>query len=109
MYPLPYKSDPSFFETDLALPSFLPLERGVDFLEASAIVEWRTTVATDARSPNAVTVHVHGRTIHAVAACIVDILIHIENRDNTLDNTFLMEDHKLQHDDVIACDVSNGP
>ncbi|KAJ7890078.1 hypothetical protein B0H14DRAFT_2561359 [Mycena olivaceomarginata] len=106
LHPALQRSLTPFFVTDVALPSFPPLNRGINFLEASAIVEWQKAVDTDAWSPNTVTVHVHGRTIHTIAACIVDILIHIENQDNPLDNTFLIEDHKLQHNNVIACETT---
>ncbi|KAJ6605776.1 hypothetical protein B0H10DRAFT_2228926 [Mycena sp. CBHHK59/15] len=85
-----------------------PLVVGVDVLEITDILRWREFVATQVQplARDASHVHIHGKTVEAVGACIVDLLAYFQRRSDR-DEPFHMEDRRLQTRQIVRCNASD--
>ncbi|KAJ7238534.1 hypothetical protein B0H12DRAFT_1237888 [Mycena haematopus] len=77
--------------------SITPLEVGVDVLSGSHIVRWHDTIEAKVEhlARNTSMVQIHGKTVAAVATCILDMIVYFQKRDCSQD-IFAMEDSDLQ-------------
>ncbi|KAJ6560961.1 hypothetical protein B0H10DRAFT_2240199 [Mycena sp. CBHHK59/15] len=89
-------------------PPLTPLVVGVDVLEITDIIRWREFVATQVQplARDASHVHIHGKTVEAVGACIVDLLTYFQRRSDR-DEPFHMEDRRLQTRQIVRCNASD--
>ncbi|KAJ7817986.1 hypothetical protein B0H14DRAFT_3474172 [Mycena olivaceomarginata] len=75
-----------------------PLRPGIDILPPSAIVHWQTSIRDSVRAAieSAPHLFLHGKTVPALAQCLVELLIHFEKRKHEPDTTFAMFNRRLQ-------------
>ncbi|KAF7341674.1 hypothetical protein MSAN_02065600 [Mycena sanguinolenta] len=89
----------------LTVHRLLPLESGIDFLDPEIILDWRAAIARQ-MAPHPLSFpmfSIHATTIQAAAHCLIDLLIHIEDRKLNPDSSFVMEDRQIQENDVLHC------
>ncbi|KAJ6453800.1 hypothetical protein C8R45DRAFT_1192654 [Mycena sanguinolenta] len=86
-------------------PPVPALEAGTDFLEPETISEWRTSLAGEmVPHPSGIPMFsIHTKTVSAAAHCLIDLLIHHENCKLNPDSSFVMEDRRIQENDVVYC------
>ncbi|KAF7350248.1 hypothetical protein MVEN_01328300 [Mycena venus] len=77
---------------------------GVDIFATSDIIRWHDSISQQIPPVPVHTslVSIHGKTVNAVAACILDLIIHLEKR-HSIDEPFVMEDQELQAAQIIKC------
>ncbi|KAJ7796812.1 hypothetical protein B0H14DRAFT_2619559 [Mycena olivaceomarginata] len=79
-----------------------PLRPGIDILPPSAIVHWQTSIRDSVRAAieSAPHLFLHGKTVPALAQCLVELLIHFEKRKHEPDTTFAMFNRRLQAEEI---------
>ncbi|KAJ6570006.1 hypothetical protein B0H10DRAFT_2444595 [Mycena sp. CBHHK59/15] len=88
-------------------PPLIPLVLGVDVLESDVIEAWQQSIYDLAQPimPTIRPVFIQGKTVRAVAACVLDLIIYIECRKYDADLDFKMEDQTLASD-ILTCTTS---
>ncbi|KAF8188551.1 hypothetical protein K438DRAFT_1972254 [Mycena galopus ATCC 62051] len=91
---------------EVSCPKAAPLRIGVDILPLTEVVQWREAVETHVaalpRVAVAGLVFIHGKTVASVGTCIVDLLVYLQKLHEP-DDTFIMEDHDIQLNEIVRC------
>ncbi|KAJ6505110.1 hypothetical protein C8R45DRAFT_1090861 [Mycena sanguinolenta] len=88
-------------------PEIIPLEVGVDLLDTSVIREWHNMLEPKIEhvTRNTSVVTIHGKTVEAVANCIIDLIVYFQKRSFP-EEVFAMEDSDL-HIQMIVSENAN--